>query len=197
MRGRNERAGARRLACRPSGAVLAFGDKPCRFNMSGSCQMRALAVFLLFPSIACAQTCGAWSAAVSEEEEGPVMLAAVCVGAGTTESNLFLKCGPEGQLNLRFLPAAALDFPPGDGGDFSSLLRLSVDGEAFDRPAHYEAMDGAMVSEVPLAGPLVDRLKAGKALTVAYPETAFKPLALPLTGSKAAIDKLAAACTGS
>lgn len=111
--------------------------------------MRALAVLLLLPSVAFAETCGAWSAGISEEE-GPGMVASVCVGTGTRESNLFLKCGPEDPLSLRFLAAAALDFPPGDGGDFSSPLRLSVDGEAF-----------------------------------------------PLTGSKTAIDKLAAACAGS
>ncbi len=159
--------------------------------------MRALAVLLLFPSVAFAETCGAWNVGISEEEEGPVMVASVCVGAGARESNLFLKCGPEDRLSLRFLAAAALDFPPGDGGDFSSPLRLSVDGEAFDRPAHFEAMDGAMVSEFPITGPLVDRLKAGRALTIAYPATTFEPLAFPLTGSKAAIDKLAAACAGS
>lgn len=159
--------------------------------------MRALAVLLLFPSVAFAETCGAWNAGISEEEEGPVMVASVCMGTGTRESNLFLKCGPEDRLSLRFLAAAALDFPPGDGGDFSSPLRLSVDGEAFDRPAHFEAMDGAMVSEFPITGPLVDRLKAGRALTIAYPATTFEPLAFPLTGSKAAIDKLAAACAGS
>lgn len=159
--------------------------------------MRVLAVLLLLPSVAFAETCGAWSAGISEEEEGPVMVASVCVGAGARESNLLLKCGPEGRLSLRFLAAAALDFPPGDGGDFSSPLRLSVDGEAFDRPAHHEAMDGAMVSEFPITGPLAERLKAGRALTIAYPATAFEPLAFPLTGSKTAISTLAAACAGS
>ncbi|HEV7251296.1 MAG TPA: hypothetical protein VGN93_30340 [Shinella sp.] len=158
--------------------------------------MRYLALVFLFPSLAFAQSCDPWSAGMSEEEEGRIMMASVCQAAGGKNHDLFLKCGADGELSLRFLVQAA-DFPPGDGPEFSSPLRLTVDGEAFDRPAHHEAMDNAMVSDFPVKGPLVERLKAGKTLTVAYPETKLPPVAFPLKGSKAAIDTLLAACTGS
>lgn len=158
--------------------------------------MRYLALIFLLPSLTFAQTCDPWSAGMSEEEEGRIMMASVCQAAGGKNYDLFLKCGGEGELSLRFLVQVA-DFPPGDGPEFLSPLRLTVDGEAFDRPAHHEAMDNAMVSDFPIKGPLVEGLKAGKTLNVAYPETKLPPIDFPLKGSKAAIETLVAACTGS
>lgn len=156
--------------------------------------LRFLALAFLFPSIAHAAGCGTWSANMEEGEGGRLNTASVCIGDGNQRSDLFLQCGGQDLISLRLLLPEGQSIAPADNPEFSTPLRLTVDGRNFDRPARYEAMDGAMVSEFPFEAQLVGALQAGSTVTLAYPETASKPIVFPLKGSRAALDWLVEAC---
>ena len=131
---------------------------------------------------------------MEDDEGGRVAMASVCAGAEAKRSDLFLRCGGKDLLSLRALLSEDAALDPGDSPEFTTPLRLTVDGQILDRPSRYEAMDGAMVTEFPMDAEIVGALRSGAAATLAFPETAFKPMDFPLKGSRAAIDWLIAAC---
>lgn len=131
---------------------------------------------------------------MEEGEGGRLNTASVCIGGDSQRSDLFLQCGGQELLSLRLLLPEGQSIAPADNPEFSTLLRLTVDGRNFDRPARYEAMDGAMVSEFPFEAQLVGALQAGSTVTLAYPETTARPIEFPLKGSRAALDWLVEAC---
>lgn len=157
--------------------------------------LRFLALAFLFPSLGLAAPCGIWSAAMEDGEGGRLATASVCLGTAARSSDLFLQCGGQDLLSLRVLLSEDAAIDPGDSPEFTTPLRLTVDGLAFDRPSRYEAMDGAMVTEFPMEAQVVGALRSGKAVTLAFPAlAAFKPMDFPLKGSRTAIDWLIAAC---
>lgn len=131
---------------------------------------------------------------MEEGEGGRLNIASVCLGEGAQRSDLLLQCGGQNLLSLRVMLGEAQDFPPDGNPDFSTPLRLTVDGRAFDRPSRYEAMDGAMVTEFPFDAQIVGALQAGRSVSVSFPETGFMPMAFPLKGSGTAIAWLVEAC---
>lgn len=131
---------------------------------------------------------------MEDDEGGRVAMASVCIGTEAKRSDLFLRCGGQDLLSLRVMLSADTALDPGDSPEFTTPLRLTVDGQVLDRPSRYEAMDGAMVTEFPMDAKVVGALQSGKAVTLAFPKTAFKPMDFPLKGSRAAIDWLIDTC---
>lgn len=156
--------------------------------------LRFLVLAVLLPSTALAAPCGTWSANMEEGEGGRLNTASVCIGEGSQRSDLFLQCGGQDLISLRLLLPEGESIVPGDNPEFSTPLRLTVDGRDFDRPARHEAMDGAMVSEFPFSAQLLGALQAGSTAILAYPETNSKPITFPLKGSRVALDWLVKAC---
>ena len=154
-------------------------------------------IFCLLGGPALAAGCDRWSAAMQEDEGGPVMTAQVCAraSASTTDAEhlLLVQCGGDA-LAIRFLPFAPDGYPPGGDEEFETNMQFSLDGARFTEAARYEAMDGAMAMETRIGGPLAEALKTGKQVTLSDAGGKVPAATFPLAGSRAALEKLVASC---
>lgn len=156
-------------------------------------------VLSLLGSPALAAGCDRWSAAMQEDEGGPVMTAQICVRASASppeaEHILLVQCGGGGELAMRYLPFAQGDYPPGGNEEFETDMQFSLDGAQFTEAARFEGMDGAMAMATRIDGPLAEALKTGKQVTVSDPGGKVPAATFTLAGSRGALEKLAAGCT--
>jgi hypothetical protein len=153
----------------------------------------ALAILLLSTPAYAAENCKAWTAAVEEDEGGPVMAARICAGTGDIVSQLSFQCGGKGELMIRYVPVAPDNYPPAGNGNFETDLEFSLDREMFTRHARYEDMDGAMATETEI-DPFVSTLMVQKKVDVADAAGKVPSATFTLKGAKKALEKLIATC---
>ncbi|UVC11500.1 hypothetical protein IHQ71_13520 [Rhizobium sp. TH2] len=153
----------------------------------------AVAILLLSAPAYAAENCKAWTAAVEEDEGGPVMTARVCAGSGDIVSQLSLQCGAKGELMIRYIPVAPDNYPPAGNGNFETDLEFSLDQEMFTRHARYEDMDGAMATETEI-NPFISTLMIQKKVDVADVKGKVPSATFTLKGAKKALEKLIATC---
>jgi len=153
----------------------------------------ALTILLLSSPAYAAENCKAWTAAVEEDEGGPVMTARVCSGTGDIVNQLSLQCGAKGELMLRYIPVAPENYPPDGNGNFETDLEFSLDQEMFTRHARYEDMDGAMATETKI-DPFVETLMIQKKVDVNDVNGKVPSATFTLKGAKKALEKLIATC---
>jgi hypothetical protein len=152
-----------------------------------------LAILLLSSPAFAAENCNAWTAAVEEDEGGPVMTARICAGTGDIVNELSFQCGARGELMIRYIPVAPANYPPAGNGNFETDLEFSLGQEMFTRHARYEDMDGAMATETTI-DPFVSTLTIRKQVDVADVSGKVPDATFTLKGAKKALEKLIATC---
>lgn len=152
-----------------------------------------LGCLLVSASAALAEDCSRWSAGLSTEEEGVVMVASVCAD-GRPDDVLIITCGGEGKLGLRLLSSVEGTFPPGDNMEYHSAFSFSDGTDKAEIDLRYEAMDGAMTATPNRDSDLVRLLKAKGPLTVTDLSGVLPTSTFPLAGSTKAIGKVEGAC---
>lgn len=142
-----------------------------------------------------AESCDHWSASMEEDEGGPRMMASICSGTGDNQSTLLVQCGAEGELNLRFLPAPALDYPPNAGtGNFEAELKFALDKKTFPHKGQFEEMDGAMAIYIPIRSPLVQGMMTGKNVAITDTDGKMSATTFSLKNAGKALKKVIDAC---
>lgn len=137
--------------------------------------------------------CDQWSASMEETEGGSEMVARTCMPDGDAIFELTVSCGSPGQLMLRMIPVAPESFPPG-GFEYKSRFTVSVDGKPTDIPMVYEAMDGAMSSDLDIKGPLLAAMMSGKKLDIVDSKGQVPASGYTLEGAKTAIATVIKEC---
>lgn len=142
-------------------------------------------VLMLLPSLAGAAE---WVAEMVEDEGGPLLTAYVEGDApGAYPPRLSFICGDE--AGLRYLPANEAGMP-----DMAIDFAFSTESAEIMVPMQYEAMDGAFGAYFPKTGEIIGLLKGGVDLLVRSADGSVPPQTFSLAGSRAAIDKVLAAC---
>ncbi|MDB5523197.1 MAG: hypothetical protein JWM58_960 [Rhizobium sp.] len=152
-----------------------------------------LLLLLAAPLPALAGECDHWKAEMMEEEEGTVMSAYICVPRGDATIELYVRCAGPNDLMLRYIPIVPTDYPP-KAGMYTTELEFNFDQEMFTRPAQYEEMDGALVTETAIDAPFVYVLQAQKQMTIIDVNDKIPSATFTLEGAKAALTKVIAAC---
>ncbi len=133
-------------------------------------------------------TLAAWTAEYSEEEGGKLFVADVESKSGI----LRILCNGK-DFNLRFEPS-----DPGKGEEPHNqkfMLKFAVDGELNrDILLAYEAMDGALATNISKAHPLLAAAKRGSLLTITDPSGRYKRATFTLAGAARALTKLERNC---
>lgn len=159
--------------------------------------MRTTAAFIiLFLSASLAHAaggCDTWTAAVEEDEVGPVMTARICSPTGNAAHELSVQCGAQGSLMIRFIPVAPPDYPP-NGGNYETRFAFLLDTHLFTRDARYEDMDGAMAMETNIGDSLVEGMMRRKEITLSDANGKVPGATFTLDGAKKALEKLVATC---
>jgi hypothetical protein len=157
--------------------------------------MKYLALLLtLLPSIALAGECDQWTAAMEEDEGGSVMTARICAGTGNAAHELFVRCGGPDNLSIRFIPVAPTGYPP-EGPEFKTDLEFAFGSDVVTRNAHYEDMDGAMVTDLDIGTPFAQMLQSRPDMKVRDVSGIVPGATFSLNGAKAALDKLIKSCS--
>lgn len=156
-------------------------------------------LFCLLGGSAIAQQCDRWQAAMEEDEGGPRMMASICAqaSASTPEAQhaLFVQCGSNNSLWIRYLPFADESYPPGGNEEYKTKMEFSLDQEMFTLDAHFEGMDGAMVMETDIGTPFVSVLMSQKQFMLADVNNDKIPVAtFTLKGAKQAFETLIKTC---
>jgi hypothetical protein len=160
-------------------------------------RIAATLVLCLLGGPAMAAGCDRWTASMEEDEGGPRMMASICSGTGDNQSMILVQCGGDGQLNLRFMPGADVDYPPNAGsGDFQAELKFALDKDEFRHQGRYEDMDGAMALYIPIKDPLIEAMKTHKDITVADTDGKMSGITFTLKNSQPALHKVIDACGG-
>ena len=152
-----------------------------------------LLVMLAAPLPALAADCDRWTAEMMEEEEGTVMSAYICAPTGKETHELYIRCAGPNDLMLRYIPVVPTDYPP-KSGMYTTELEFNFDQEMFTRPAQYEEMDGALVTETAIAAPFVHVLQTQKQMTVIDVNDKIPSATFTLNGAKAALTKVIETC---
>ena len=161
--------------------------------------MRIAATLLLclIGGPALAASCDHWTASMEEDEGGPRMMASICTGAGENEHTLLVQCGAEGELNIRFLPAPSISYPPNAGaGDFQADLKFMVDQNDYRHKGQYEDMDGAIAMDVAIKDPLVEAMMTHKDIVLADTDGKLSAVTFKLQNARSALHKVINACGG-
>ena len=146
---------------------------------------------------AMAASCDRWTASMEEDEGGPRMMASICTGTGDNENTLLVQCGDDSELNLRFLPAPDINYPPtAAAGDFQAELKFSLDQEQFRHKGRYEEMDGAMAIYIGIKDPLFEAMKTHKTITLTDTDGKISAITFPLKDSEDALRKVIDTCGG-
>jgi hypothetical protein len=132
---------------------------------------------------------------MEEDEGGPRMMASICTGSGDHEHTLLVQCGADGELNLRFLPAPALGYPPNAGtGDFQAPLTFTINRESFTQKGQYEDMDGAMAMDVAIKDPLIKAMMTRETVVLSDADGKIANITFTLNRARDALDKVIGAC---
>jgi len=161
--------------------------------------MRLSATFLLcfLAGPAMAASCAQWSASMEEDEGGPRMMASICTGTDDDQNTLLVQCGGDGELNLRFLPAPSVDYPPNAGnGNFEADLKFTIDKQSFRQKGRFEEMDGAMAMYVPIKDPLIQAMMKQKSVVLSDTDGKLSGISFPLKNAGDAFGKVIDACGG-
>jgi hypothetical protein len=158
--------------------------------------LASAAVLLLAPApmsfvapAAAAHSCKTWDARMTEDEGGSVMTATVCTDGTYASPGLILQC--HGHPFLRYdLGEKAGNLEPGISAQFS----FSTGDASITKSLDLEAMDNMFALELKSSDPLLALLQHGAAMTVTDVGGKFPANNFSLTGSKAAIGKVLAAC---
>jgi hypothetical protein len=159
--------------------------------------MRSSATLLLclLAGPAMAASCDQWTASMEEDEGGPRMMATICAGSGDREHALLVQCGAEGTLNLRFLPAPAISYPPMTvSGGFQARLTFTIDQESFAQNSRLEEMDGAMAMDVPIKDPLIEAMMTHKTVVLTDADGKIGNITFTLNSARKALAKVIDAC---
>ena len=157
--------------------------------------MKSIAAFaiLLLSSPAHAAGCDAWTAQLEEDEGGPVMTARICSGTGDATHELSFRCGAQGSLMIRFIPAAPAGYPPNDG-NYQTRIEFLLNTHRFTRDAHYEDMDGAMAMETTIGDSLVEGMFREAEIALSDAKGKVPAAKFTLDGAKQALEKLTRTC---
>ncbi len=152
-----------------------------------------LLVFTALPALSA--ECERWKAGVWDVEGGRAMTAHVCapVTDGDREAMLYLQCGEPGMLALSYDDGGRGD-PPGGNPEWSGPVVISSDAGKREETFVYQAMDGTLFLPLPQDGPVLAMVKSGSSITLAPREPAFGTRTFTLSGSSAALAKLASTC---
>lgn len=160
--------------------------------------MRLFAALLLLTTAlpAYAEECSSWKAEMEETEGAARMTARVCAPTASQPSELMFQCGRPGMLSIRYIPGDGDDYPPSGNMNFKTGLVASFVRHA---QAHrlmfvFEAMDGAMVSEVKTDDMMLEAVKADIAIKLTDPSQKIPPATFMLKGSRKALEQLEASC---
>lgn len=156
-----------------------------------SCCMAGLVVALATPALA--GDCDAWKAAVEQDEGGPTMTASICA-TNRPGDVLLITCGGEGKIGLRFVPAAADDFPPGGNMNYRASFVFSSGLLSAEITLRFEAMDGVMAATPRRDSEVVRILKSEGPLTITDKTGVLPAASFELKGSSKAIGKVERAC---
>lgn len=161
--------------------------------MKNLAAMTILSFVTLAPP-ALAGECDQWSAAMQEDEGGPVMTAAICAPKSASQP-LLVTCGDDA-LAFRWLPDMPDTFPPGGNMEYKARLTLNIDGKAVSLEAGYEAMDGAMAFYPRRNDPLIALLKHGNSLEISDPKKVLPTVTFTLKKARQALEKVEKSCGG-
>lgn len=138
--------------------------------------------------------CDRWTATMEEDEGGPRMAARICAGADGATAEFIVQCGARGELSMRYLPPAPADSQAGDEMNVRTELKISFDGTVFTRPAHYEAMDGALVLQAAIGTPLLQSMMSERHFTLTSADERLPGSTFTLANSRQAIGKVIRSC---
>lgn len=152
----------------------------------------AMGVLLMLgavPAVA-AEACQTWTAAMMDDEGGPVLTATACA-SDLPDAYLQLTCSA-GQVYLRYDLAAGAERSPdlGEVTDVDFTVGISTQRLSMS----YQEMDGLFASEVPADGPLMALLKSGEALSIADADGRYPNHRFELAGSSVALTRLVRQC---
>ncbi|MDR3372934.1 MAG: hypothetical protein P4L98_04320 [Ancalomicrobiaceae bacterium] len=148
---------------------------------------------LSMQTVAEAAPCGTWKAAMQEDEGGPRMTASVCVGTGDQPASLNVACG--GKLfSMEYSPLDAEALPPDGNMEFKAKFAFFDGKRRLEVIGQYQAMNGVMEFQWKRGDVLTDMLKSEGTLSIEDASKHIAAATFPLTGAKAAIEKLEKTC---
>ena len=158
-------------------------------------RLHATLLLCLLAGPAIAESCEHWTASMEEDEGGPRMMASICTGPDASRNILLVQCAADGELNLRFLPGPAIDYPPNAGaGDLRAELKFTINQRSFRQTARYEDMDGAMAMYVPIKDDLIQAMMKQESVTLTDMGGQFSAISFPLKNAGDALGRVIDAC---
>jgi hypothetical protein len=132
--------------------------------------------------------CTGWTAAMEEDEGGPVLAARACAEPGQGELRLTCSDG----FGVRYDPAVDLSGRASTGTEAD--FQWQIGDQTYVLHAVLEEMDLMFFSTFETRDPLVAALKSGDELIISDAARTYPARTFSLKGSRAALDTLLAAC---
>lgn len=150
------------------------------------------AVALLMPVFfttvhAAEESCDLWTS--GDTGTGQTM-ASICTGPAEKRTELYVLCGGDNALSVRYLPAMDQE-PEGDG---KADIRWTAAGETISLSMQFEADDGAFAAYPAISDRIVELLRTADSIQAVSSDGKYGPHRFTLAGSSKAIAAARKSC---